>query len=795
MRRISRDTSTGASQRTTGRIPSPSAIPPYTAGRHDAYDSHWLFAENLNLESLDPAPNDPPPDRSDRHMNTDHTQAQTDEERQRAQQLSLQQRRPPGEIPGYEIQRFLGAGAYGEVWVGVDQNTGRQVAIKFYTHRGGLDWSLLNREVEKLVYLSADRYVVQLMVVGWDANPPYYVMEFIEHGSLGDYLQSRGTLPLEEALDLFRETAVGLSHAHAKGVLHCDLKPANILLDQDAKPRLADFGQSRLSTEQSPSLGTLFYMAPEQADLSAVPDARWDVYALGAIFYCALVGHPPHRTPENLKAIDAASTLEERLTIYKQLIKNAPAPSDHRKVRGMDGALTSIIDQCLAADPAQRLPSVQALLSELEQRENQRQRRPLLLLGFLGPLLLLTIMSLFGWRSYHQATAGRELEITERAAAVNQYAARMVASKAAQEIARYYRAVEELARSKELREMMDPLVGDAVDPEFKKLLDKISDPYLNSEPLPEREAFRNHPARDALQQKIEWQLTMSPQAASWFVCDRRGTQIASAFSESNPSNTIGKNFCWRTYFHGGPDDLVLTEDEQVTYGTDTKPLEKLHLSAAFISRATNRWKVAISAPIRATPNDPPMGVVALTVDIRVFLRFEDNSENFFAVLVDGRPGEHKGIVLQHPVYEELPADERLPESFTEHRVDVFEGETARITSDPFADDPFGKAFDRTWLASQAEVKLTGDAGTGLVIQMQQDYDQLVQPVRRLGRVFLRMGLLTLAAVAAVVAALWLIVLRVSQVSSATMFRPGDSTVRPTPLHELTTLNDVTRENS
>ena len=68
---------------------------------------------------------------------------------------------------------------------------------------------------------------------------------------------------------LFREIAEGLSYAHGKGVLHCDLKPANILLDHASRPRLADFGQSRMTDDQTPSLGTLFFMAPEQADLQA----------------------------------------------------------------------------------------------------------------------------------------------------------------------------------------------------------------------------------------------------------------------------------------------------------------------------------------------------------------------------------------------------------------------------------------------------------------------------------------------------------------------------------------------
>ena len=83
-------------------------------------------------------------------MSTDPTVPQDAEQRRRARKMSLQESRPPTEVPGYEPEQFLGVGAYGEVWVAVEKNTGRRVAIKFYAHRGGLDWSLLSREVEKL---------------------------------------------------------------------------------------------------------------------------------------------------------------------------------------------------------------------------------------------------------------------------------------------------------------------------------------------------------------------------------------------------------------------------------------------------------------------------------------------------------------------------------------------------------------------------------------------------------------------------------------------------------------------
>ena len=119
-------------------------------------------------------------------MSFERTQQQSTESRLRAEALSRERSGPPLAVSGYEPRQFLGAGAFGEVWVALDQNTGRRVAIKFFIHRGGLDWSLLSREVEKLVFLSADRYVVQLLDVGWDSDPPYYVMEYVESGSLED---------------------------------------------------------------------------------------------------------------------------------------------------------------------------------------------------------------------------------------------------------------------------------------------------------------------------------------------------------------------------------------------------------------------------------------------------------------------------------------------------------------------------------------------------------------------------------------------------------------------------------
>ena len=253
---------------------------------------------------------------------SDTTLVMRPDELRLARELSVERLEPPLHVPGYEQEAFLGKGAFGEAWRAVDSNSGRRVVIKFFNSRGGLDWSLLAREVEKLRYLFSDRHIIQLFAVGWDATPPYYVMDYMQGGSLEQLLRGR-PLDMDHALAMFREIAVGLMHAHGKGIIHCDLKPANVLLDQDGSPRLADFGQSRLSHEQEATLGTLFYMAPEQADLRAVPDARWDVYALGAILYHMLTGSIPFRDDPGAEDVLKPGRLEERLDRYRRLLAGA----------------------------------------------------------------------------------------------------------------------------------------------------------------------------------------------------------------------------------------------------------------------------------------------------------------------------------------------------------------------------------------------------------------------------------------------------------------------------------------
>jgi len=693
-------------------------------------------------------------------MSMEETEPQVGHQRRLARELSLQRARPPAVVPGYEPERFLGVGAYGEVWVAVERNTGRRVAIKFYTHRGGLDWSLLSREVEKLAFLFADRYVVQLLGVGWDADPPYYIMEYLEKGSLAERIQ-HGPLPVEQAVALFEDVALGLVHAHNKGVLHCDLKPANILLDEDDRPRLADFGQSRLSTEQTPALGTLFYMAPEQADLEAVPDARWDVYALGAVLYCMLTGNPPHRTAEAAEELEQTADLKARLQRYRQMIASAPPPTEHRRIRGVDRMLAEIVDRCLAIDPQKRFPNVQAVLDALRLRAARRARRPVMIVAAVVPAVLLVVTAWFAWQGFRAAVQQSDEALTERALASNGFAAQYVARAAGNELERRLSAVEQMAQSEALRRLLAQYLSQS---EVQQRLARLNDSGLDAQQWETlRAAFRDDPQRQMVQKQFYRFLPdkMVPEkgedSASWFFCDARGTAVL----RIGQGDTIGRNFAWRSYFHGGPSDMP--ENWRPEPG---QHIRRAKISAVFQSRATNRWVVAIAAPMF----DPDiagqfLGIVATTVEVGKFVTLP-GLQSQFAVLVDMRPGEDQGLILQHPLYDKLIAEQgRLPDRFRDYLISADDlpandnPERQRHYYDPLGKDPEGKQYDLHWLARMEPVFVRGDP-TGWLVIVQESYETAIgSTMASLQQRLLRYAAAALATVTLLLAGLWTLIVR------------------------------------
>ncbi len=656
-------------------------------------------------------------------------------DREAARALSLRGGRPPAPVPGYERAAYLGRGAYGEVWVATDSNSGRKVAIKFYTRRGGTDWAALAREVEKLRYLFNSRHVVQLLRVGWDSDPPYYVMEYLENGSLEDLLRA-GPLPVGQAVSVFREIALGLVHAHNKGVLHCDLKPANVLLDHDRRPRLADFGQARLAHELAPALGTLFYMAPEQADLTATPDARWDVYALGAVLYRMLTGGPPHRDDPQSGTLPADGALADQLAAYRTLIRTSPPPAAHKEVPGVDAGLAAVVDKCLAADPARRYPNPQAVVTALDAWRLARVRKPMLAVTGLGFAALLLLVGGIGALLFRDALSTATDELVQRALDGNRFAAKSAAERLGLQVQYRWQVLETEARDPQLRAWLATPAAGFKDGNHGAALDAW---------LAKRKA------------KYDPQLDDSSRSGVWFAGARDGLQYGTA--PPYPQHRF-KYRGYRDYFHG------LGKEFAAQTGPPPGVITKPHRSIAFrrqIKEVDEFWTVAFSVPVwaHAEPGGDPLGILGLTLDLRGQTRIEGDRERF-AVLVDTRPDAtgRPGLLLRHPYLERFhdpEGKEQLPLYYADRVVAWAKGAEPGTAWADYA-DPAGGAFAGEWLTAAERVRVTDDAGasveTGLVVLVQERRAEVLDPVAELrGRLGLGAAAASLA-VLAIVAAMW-----------------------------------------
>ncbi|HWB14644.1 MAG TPA: serine/threonine protein kinase [Pirellulales bacterium] len=673
------------------------------------------------------------------------------DDRQRSRELSLRQLYPPLKVPGYEQEKFVGRGAFGEVWSAIDSNSGRQVAIKFYSHRGVLDWSNMAREVEKLRFLFANRYVVQLFEVGWDSDPPFFVMEYMPTGSLADRIR-QGPLPVPEAVRLFREIATGLVQAHGRGVLHCDLKPSNIMLDEDGRPRLADFGQSRLSHEHLPSLGTFFYMAPEQADPQALPDVRWDVYALGAILYQLIVGTPPYQTAESLATLSAKDTLHDKLAAYRHHLECSTRPSEHRRAPGMDSALATIINRCLALDPARRYSNVQEVMGALDERERRRAQKPLVQLGAIGPTAVVVVMALIALAIVNAVLSTAQRQLVERTLESNRFAAHLVASRFALEIDKRWRCMEHEAAAPPLQKALAEAVYSAPsEPDGAELQSWLEG----------RHQFWNT------------QFSSKTAAAYWFVLDRRGSLLA--ISPPNPG-LVGQSFAYRDYFHGQGDDLS-------NHGA--RPINVPHRSNVFLSQPGNILSVAFSVPIRdaASQSREPLGVLVMEADLGHFAEFL-GARHQFAAIVDLRPDEtgREGLIAEHPQLQNRPvgslrtyipdamlADlKRLSARHLQQApaedLDVGEGEPGGAEGGQFEfyRDPLDPQPDDLWLCSSQPTVVSRGSGrrddTGWIVLIEERRQEVLHPLHRFWRTVVYGGLVAIALVTLILTALWIYVL-------------------------------------
>lgn len=213
------------------------------------------------------------------------------------------------QISRYRIQRKLGQGGMGTVYLALDTALDREVALKILTPELAADPDRLNRFVQeaKLASSLSHPNVAYIYEIGEAAGVRFIAMEYVEGQPLTNRI-AQGPLPVADILQIGAEAADALDAAHAKGIVHRDIKPANLMLTERGHVKVLDFGlakmdrptrasdQTQLLTSSGLVLGTVQYMSPEQA-LGRELDSRSDLFSLGVVLYECATGRLPLPEP------------------------------------------------------------------------------------------------------------------------------------------------------------------------------------------------------------------------------------------------------------------------------------------------------------------------------------------------------------------------------------------------------------------------------------------------------------------------------------------------------------------
>ena len=258
----------------------------------------------------------------------------------------------------YRLEAKLGSGGMSTVYLARDETLDRPVAVKVMHREMSEQADQLERfrQEARAVAKISHPNVVAVIDAGEDGGHPYIVFEYVEGETLKQRINRDGALAPQEAIAYAIEIARGLSMAHARNMVHRDIKPQNILIDAEGRAKLTDFGISRQLEQDGMTatgrvLGTTDYVAPEQA-MGRKVDPRTDIYSLGVVLYEMLVGQVPFAADSQVGV--AMKHVNEEL------------PDVQRRRPEVSAAVALVVERATAKDPAERYQQVGEMIDDLE---------------------------------------------------------------------------------------------------------------------------------------------------------------------------------------------------------------------------------------------------------------------------------------------------------------------------------------------------------------------------------------------------------------------------------------------
>lgn len=396
-------------------------------------------------------------------------------------------------MPGYEILGELGRGGMGVVYKARQLGLNRLVALKMVlagAHAGEEQLARFRLEAEAVAHFQHPN-VVQIYDIGQHQGLPYFSLEFVDGGSLSDKIDNKPQTPLEAAA-MITVLAQAMAYAHQNGIIHRDLKPVNVLLTRDGQPKIADFGLAKrlegdsTHTRSGSIMGTPSYMAPEQArGDTKLAGPSVDIYALGAILYEMLTGHPPFVGATVLDTIEQVRTQEP--VPPRTLQPNVPEDIEticlkclqketHKRYESME-ALADDLTRFLKGEPIKARP-----IGNLERLWRWTKRNPRIA-ALSGTILILLIAGIVG-----STTAAFTIN-RSRAAAVkardeadlNAQAAEKARDEATRSAQAAEKARDEASRNAQLAERQANLAMGVLQDLISKVQDKLEDVPGNQE--------------------------------------------------------------------------------------------------------------------------------------------------------------------------------------------------------------------------------------------------------------------------------------------------------------------------